>query len=363
MNKQNYRRPTKRAVSAVFIVVMLVMLLMPVTAMGAGRTVARVGNKNYTSLQAAVNAVKKGGTVKLMKNITLKSNLEFKRSGAYTLNLNQHQITGNFWADIRISRGSITFRNGTIAAPVRIENKAKLTILSGKYKRKPTDEGNILLDCHDGGRLHIKGGSFNGVCSAMGKAKVWIDSGTFSCTHWAAEAFNINDTATATVRGGVFKGHFSNSGNTTIKNGKFMDGISNSNGGKMLIQKATVNGPVCNHHGTLTVKGGTFHYQGVKHDYNTSTDAHTTLFMLGGKTIIEGGKFTNTYSSVINLSVSVNDPQKYPQLIVKGGSIYTKCPYCKPIVSTDKIKDKVKISINWKKVFPGKTKEEVIKYF
>lgn len=359
----NQRKNNNKIVSLAVIVAMLIMLMAPITAHGAGKTVARVGNKNYTSLQAAVSAVKKGGTVKLMRNVKLKSDLEFKRSGTFTLNLNRHQISGSDRDAIKISKGSIKIKNGTIVSPIRVSNKAKLTIQSGTYKRKSNEGGNILLDCYDEGRLIIKGGTFNGVCSADGNAKVWIKGGTFSCTHWYADAFNIKGKVVATVSGGVFKGSFSSSGNTTIKNGTFKNGIANSDGGKMIIYKATVKGTVCNHHGTLRIKGGTYSYKGVKHDSSTSGTDHTTLFMLGGKTIIEGGKFTNTYNSVIGMNVSYSKPNDYPKLTIKGGTIKTNCPYCTPIVSTSEIRDKIKISINWGKVFPGMKKEEIIRYF
>ena len=135
-----------------------------------------------------------------------------------------------------------------------------------------------------------------------------------------------------------------------------------SNDGKMVINKATVTGTVINS-GSLKIKGGTFYKKGVEHSYNTGTTDHTTLFLLGGTTIIEGGTFTNKYNSVIDLNISRGSPNDYPKLTIKGGTIKTSCPYCTPIVSTSDIKDKIRISINWSKVFPGKTKEEVIKYF
>ena len=356
----NHRKANRRVVSAAVIVAMLVLLMMPITAHGAGKTVAKVGNKNYTSLQDAVSAVKSGGTVKLMRNVKLKSDLEFKRGGTYTLNLNHHQITGGFRNAIEISKGNIKFKNGTISSPIRVFNKAKLTILSGTYKRKAKGDGSVLLDCYGNSRLIIKGGSFNGANGVDGNAKVWIKAGTFSCTNWDAPAFTVSGKAVATVSGGVFKGSFGSSGTTTIKKGTFKKEISND--GKMVINKATVTGTVINS-GSLKIKGGTFYKKGVEHSYNTGTTDHTTLFLLGGTTIIEGGTFTNKYNSVIDLNISRGAPNDYPKLTIKGGTIKTSCPYCTPIVSTSDIKDKIRISINWSKVFPGKTKEEVIKYF
>ena len=327
------------------------------------KTVAKIGGTSYSSLQKAADAVKKGQTIKLVSDVKLNSDIDFQKKTKYTLNLNKHKIHTKTWYSVRISAGSVTIKNGTVYAPIRIREKASVTVTSGTYKRRKGDSGNILFD--NSGKLTIKGGSFNGSSTAVGKkSSLKITGGKFSCTESASMPFNTRDGCKATISGGSFKGDVSNGGTMTISGGTFTS-ISNS-GGKLTIKKAKVNGCVINTGGTMTIKNGTFHYDGMQHSSDTKSSDHTTLVIFSGKVTILGGTFTNKYCSVINLhhkntNVWGSNLSDETHLIVKGGSIRTTSVNETPVTMSKEVKDKVKLTLNYK-AFPGVPADKVVDY-
>ena len=275
-----------------------------------------------------------------------------------------HGLRSKAGYSIRIDAGNITIKNGTVYAPIRISEKANVTITSGTYKRRKGDSGSILLD--NAGKLVIKGGSFNGASTTSGrKSSVKISGGKFSCTESAAMAFYFKE-GKVSISGGNFNGDvlIGNDATITISGGSFK-GIANS-GGKILIKKAKVNGRLSNAGGTMTIKNGTFHYDGIQHSYNTKSTDHTTLTVFSGTVKVLGGTFTNKYCSVIclhykNIDVWGPDHSDETHLIVKGGSIKTTSVNETPITMSHQVKDKVKLTLNYN-AFPGVPIDEVVSY-
>ena len=112
-------------------------LLFGMTASAASPTVATIGKKKYTSLEAAYAKVKKGQTIKLKQNITVSQEIVFDRNVKFTLDLGKKTITcqNTEVADVFVNKGSITVKNGTINGIIAVKKGASLTISSGTYKQ------------------------------------------------------------------------------------------------------------------------------------------------------------------------------------------------------------------------------------
>ena len=78
----------KRRIGSAILAVMMLLSLMPLTALAAGGIVAKIGNQEYDSLQAAVNAaqVNTATTITLVDNITLTEPVTISTNQEITIN-------------------------------------------------------------------------------------------------------------------------------------------------------------------------------------------------------------------------------------------------------------------------------------
>lgn len=138
----------KRRLLSAFLAVMMVLTMAPVAfAADEGGTtgVAKIGDVEYPTLQAAVDAANNGDTIVLMKSISAteigeKKQLQFVKADMnVTLDLNQNTITAEAGEAIAINAANITLtvKNGTI------ENFAEGNYSDGVYAYK--ESNNLTL--------------------------------------------------------------------------------------------------------------------------------------------------------------------------------------------------------------------------
>ena len=138
----------KRRLLSAFLAVMMVLTMAPVAfAADEGGTtgVAKIGDVEYPTLQAAVDAANNGDTIVLKKSISAteigeKKQLQFVKADMnVTLDLNQNTITAEAGEAIAINAANITLtvKNGTI------ENFAEGNYSDGVYAYK--ESNNLTL--------------------------------------------------------------------------------------------------------------------------------------------------------------------------------------------------------------------------
>ena len=269
------------------------------------KAVASVGGKQYSSLQAAIDAATAGETVKLLKNVT--ENVEIAKEKNLTLDLNGCILnggTGTAKAALR-NLGTITIQdtsaaqtgtikrddNGTVGETSYyvIRNQGTMTIESGNvinnsgYRQaNPTGSmvGSSLIcngDCDEGGTLTIKGGTFtqnNFIAIKNGALGVLhVTGGKITSDHSA-----IQNWFEADITGGEIKGQLwtdayiagESVGKTTIGGdatftGEIVMDITGSvvptlaiNGGNLNVTKWRITNAAANAGAKPVVSGGTF---------------------------------------------------------------------------------------------------------
>ena len=267
--------------------------------------VASVGGKQYSSLQAAIDAAQAGETVTLLKNVT--ENVEIAKEKNLTLDLNGCILnggTGTAKAAL-YNLGTITIRdtsedkagtikrddNGTVGETSYyvIRNQGTMTIESGNvinnsgYKKANSTGsmvGSSLIcngDCDEGGKLTIKGGTFtqnNFIAIKNGALGVLhVTGGKITSNHSA-----IQNWFEADITGGEIKGQLwtdawkegESVGKTTIGGdatftGEIVMDITGSvvptlaiNGGNLNVTKWRITNAAANAGAKPVVSGGTF---------------------------------------------------------------------------------------------------------
>ena len=197
------------------------------------KAVASVGSKQYSSLQAAIDAATAGETVKLLKNAT--ENVEIAKEKNLTLDLNGCTLNGGTVTNkaALYNLGTVTIQDtsedkaGTIKRDDTgavgeksyyvIQNRGTMTIESGNVinnsgyeEANPTGSmvGSSLIcngDCDEGGTLTINGGTFtqnNFIAIKNGALGVLhVTGGKISSNHSA-----IQNWFKAEITGGEIKG-------------------------------------------------------------------------------------------------------------------------------------------------------------
>lgn len=294
--------------------VALCLLVCGSVASAKSPTVAKIGSKGYSSLESALNAVKKGQTIKLQADVAPDGEVVSKKNVKFTLDLNEHTLSNaneHTYQDIEsargvlcIAKGNVTLKNGMIHDAVRVEKGAKLTIQSGSYEQllnlgttvinKATfipKVGNALYNIKKG-KLTINNvvvNSDKGVLYQDGGIVV-VKEGTFySLDQKAQHSVVLVRKGTLTIKGGTFRGE--NAGTLNLQGGKttVTGGTFNNNTSK------TVTAYVASG-ASLTVKGGRF-----------SAKKNTNLLSVAGTVEVDGGIFTSSWS--------------YPIMVNKGGKL------------------------------------------
>lgn len=188
----------------------------------AASTEAKIGNKSYSSLQAAFNAVKNGQTVKLQKNLTIETGKKItaKKNVSFTLDLNGKTIkTGEYdWSKdggyIVLEKGSMTVKNGTVTGGwamswvgngIYVKKGATLIVQSkavcGGIENCGTvklQKGTIDIICNEDSNISVTGGSITGELVSYG-GKVTIEDVKMTGRLCVQEA-------TLLIKGGTFTG-------------------------------------------------------------------------------------------------------------------------------------------------------------
>lgn len=244
--------------------------------------VALIGNKGYTTVQAAVDAAESGDTVKLLKDVT--EGVSVVSGKNITLNLNGKNITAAATAITNYGTLKLT-GNGTVSAGTSyvIDNCGVMTISGGVKVCKPsgsTSTASLIRNLGSASGeayLTINGGQFVG------------ESGSMSCAVVKNDDYGVLE-----IYGGTFDSSNSKdkgSSNTTILNwhkatihdGTFIGAYPISNGRWKGDARDA---------GEFTINGGTF--TGLDCLLGVGTDNDGTGFEVttSGKLTINGGSFT-----------------------------------------------------------------------
>ena len=239
-----------------------------------GSPAAKIGSKNYASIEGAVEAVKEGEIIQLLKDVSLTKSIILNEEDdkSFTIDLNGKKIS--------ISRGSLITHKGS----------GTLTVKGGTLSTSNASSAGNVFDMDGSGKLIVDNCTVENLYS----------SGTFS-----AKAIYLRS-GTVSIS------------NSTLKN-KDASNVISVYGGYMSISNSNVlstrsynslqtDAPILNvSGGTLTISGGTV----------TATDTPAILADDGTIYIIDGAKITsrNPYTSDTELSF-----QKKPGTIYQNWS-------------------------------------------
>lgn len=293
----------------------LTIVLMYSMSVSAASGQASIGNKNYATVQKALNAVQNGQTIKLNQDITLNKALLFKKNVKYTFDMNKHKVTSKV-ADsdtvggFDVQSGNVTFTNGTTSAAVFVHEKATVTVKDGTYAQV-TNWGKTTIK---NGKVVNK--DYSAICNYKGTMVInkVTARANYNCIY--AEG------GTVTVNGGNYKAAnsqttyplvFSRKAIVYLKGGKYTatnaSAVYNENG-KITISGGNYSGNSGTHWGmitnckTMSIKGGTF----------TNSGYLYALFCAEkSSTVVSGGKFT-LKSSIIRAGYGRK------KLLINGGT-------------------------------------------
>lgn len=276
---------TRKSIGRLAAVMMFLFIALALPMRADAANVAKIGGKNYKSLQAAMNAVKNGQTIKLLKNVTINSFwaddpavLKNTKKRKYTINLNRHKIIARNKSGVGtptafvIKKGTVTIKNGTLRGLILVEKKGSLTLNGVKFSGKGIDVNTI----QNSGTLRLK--------NVSGDLRVASLKGSNSTL----------ERCTLTHTSNMLTGP----GNLTIKSGTY---TSNSKTNTPLI--------MMDGGGTLTINRGTF----------TSTNSWI-VNTEKTKVLIRGGSFTAKNTDVMHLS---GTSDKYAKVTISGGTFIT----------------------------------------
>lgn len=266
------------------------------TSAASKKTVAKIGKKNYSSLQSALSSVKKGQKIKLMKNVTISGisgELAFKKNVKYTLDLNKKTVKCKGYCFFEkgkvtvkngrilslgytIKNSSVTFQNVTSSAVdssswprMNISSKTKVTMKNCKFPK-------TRIEARDNSGLTITGGTYDSVWN-YSTGTVTVNSGNFS------QIYNSSE------------------GKTIINNGKIETDDTDTryllgvNKGSMVIHGITYNagtaGISVSEGAALEITGGTF---------TTQTTNGGTVIYNRGTTRLTGGTLKRNNTNELN---------------------------------------------------------------
>ena len=281
---------------------------------------AQIGDKNYASVQVAIDAANEGDTVKLLadaaEDVTVaeSKNLTLDLNGFTLTNVKGHTITNNGTLTITDSSEAKT---GTVdnltngKAPVENNQGATCTIAGGIFTR--SQEAGKTPE-NSGGNSYYYIENF-GTMAIGGDVKVSSEGHFSSLVHngWYDGSKNTAKTnAVMTIDSGSFAG-----GINTIKNDDY--GEITINGGNF---KNATQHPLFNVN-VATVNGGTFESSTNSAVYTKAYDDSADK----GTTIINGGTFK---SATGKNDFLVNDDTHKSTVAVSGGTFSAEVPakYC-----------------------------------
>ena len=296
---------------SVFIMILFIAFAQPIKAKAAGN-VARIGSKNYKSLQTAMNAVKNGQTIKLLKNVKINSFMiddspvpKNTKNRNYTINLNKHKLIAQnksgagFPGVFVVKKGTVTIKNGILKGIISVEKKGTLNLSNIKFSGTGINVNTIqnsgkLTMNKVSGDLRVAGAK--GSTSSLTKCKL---------THTSNM---LTGMGTINIKSGTYISKAKTNNPLII-----MDG-----GGSLNIYGGTFTSPnsyiVDTHKTAVTIKGGSF----------TATNC-AVLLLCGSsdrnaKVRISGGKFKtnqkNDPTTITGTAVKLSDVEA----VISGGS-------------------------------------------
>lgn len=323
---------------------MVIAILLGTAATAAEPAVAAIGKKNYTSLESALAAVKKGQTIQLKKSISVDQPLELKRNTKYTLDLNGKTLTfknSSSHGDLVISKGTVTLKGGRVKGAVLVKQGARLDVKNGTFAQI-INEGTTTL----------YNGKFTGKNDPVLvnlKGKMTIKKGTVRSNYYGL----YMEGGSVEITGGDFKNYDKDNqqpllgvvkGTLTINGGKFQNNncVLYNKGGKVSVKKGTLTSSkafcVVNET-SLTISGGTIKCTGSKvgecalfarkgsttqMKKGTVSGKKTAVFLETGvsRFKLTGGKISNSSKDYPPVLV---DEKKSSRISVKTRYISTKC--------------------------------------
>lgn len=272
---------------------------------GIATAIAQVGSTRYTSLQAAINAMKKGKTVQLLNDAT--ENITVAATKQITLDLNGHTLnggTGTAKAAI-LNKGTVTItdtsadKTGTIKRDdqgiegetsyyvirnigTMVIDQANVVNNSGYKKTNPsgTMVGSSLIcngDDDPQASLTINGGTFTQlnflVVKNGGNGTLTVNGGTLTSEHSVVQNWNKAQILGGNLTGIIWTDSWTEAGTVgeTVIGGDahftgriYMD-VTSSNpstlkieGGSLNVTKWTVTSAAAEVNSSIAVSGGTF---------------------------------------------------------------------------------------------------------
>lgn len=279
----------KRIVSkkglALLVAALLVFALLPGAALADGE-VAQVGNNQYTSVQAAINAVKSGsvsGDIVLIADVT--ESVKFEAE-TYTLDLNNKTLTGGTADAIYVAKdakltvkGSGTVKAGT-AGYAAVFNNGTTVLAGGLYTR--SSGANWYTIVNHGVKMTIEEGVT--VDTQTDETSSLVENGYSSYSGSNERVNYVPNTNVAAPKMIINGGAFSAAGYNAVKNDE--GGVLEIHGGTFTSKRA--DGAVIMNWNYATISGGKF----IATENNTAVLANGTWGdNAKGVATITGGTF------------------------------------------------------------------------
>lgn len=289
------------------------------SAQAAKPTVATIGSKKYTNLNNAFKSVKRGQTIKLRKNVTVKKTINLNKNLAYTIDFNKKNITYKGKEDtalFNIKKGKIKVKNINVTANklrgvMEIGKSAAVSITGGAARGYWINQGKLTLNkvrmranygkpfqalIKNYGTISISNCNmvFTGVGNVLynaSKGKATISGGVYQVVKADMEGANypiIYNGGRMTIKKGTFSRKEDQyiiwnreKGNLTIKGGKF---IGKATGKDNELKNATA---ILANEGNASILGGDF-----------KGNLQTAILSKGKKVLkIKGGTFISTHNA------------------------------------------------------------------
>lgn len=287
------------------VILMLIGLLCFIPIVSAEETYeAKIGDTNYTSISSALEVVKAGEEIVLLKDV---KQIDVSNDKNIILNLNGHTITKT----INNNGGVLTIvGNGTIKYDI---------FADGLYNSK---DGVLILD-------GINFDSGNSVTSAItNDGNLTIKNVTFA--DYVQECIDNRDSGVVIIEGGTVL-NVTNNGNLTVNGGNIINGIQNN--ATLVVNGGNFKNKITNTRGIVTINGGNFSGQSVASNYDASY-----LWNESGVTstiVVNDGNFTVTGTAFANEPLS-----DYSEIAINGGNVVS------PVFVDSKGGGNNKVSIN-----------------
>ena len=320
---------------------LLVTMLLLSTVNALAQNVAKIGDTEYATLQAAFDAAQDGDEVILLANLTQDDGVKFDREGiAATLDLNGKTFTVNNGSNlnnraIRIDNGTLTVNNGKIIAAgagttsadgtgcygaFRVEANGKLVAndlelqnarpwgLNVKVLGGEAELTNVTINSSYGGGIEVTEADL-GTQSKAGKAT--LTGCTFTQTNYydhCSTPLSVSGGSELVVNSGTYRGEnhvlyvFSSGGYVTVNGGQF---IKNGENNKAAFIAAIDTNTYPAYTGGLKLNNGQF-----TGNFEITSPASTVItggtysvdpteFVADGYKVVDNGSGTYTVKKVV----------------------------------------------------------------